>query len=166
MLETVLDSVVGILTSAGINACAKYPETKIDRDTAIVCVSLRYGKISASGCGNYIGICDSGGTVTELYGSRAELCFALEMYSPAKSGFGASGCVRLFDSVAAVMSAYPEGLRMRSFDYGEAEFDAESRMFRSVCELKCGALLLREAEPETGVFTDFILRGEIDGYER
>lgn len=166
MLEAVLDSVVGILTSAEINACIKYPETKIDRDIPIVCVSLRSGRISASGCGNYIGICDTGGTVKELYGSRAELCFALEMYSPAMPDYGAAGCVRLFDSVAAVLDTCPEGLKLRSFDYGEAEFDTESKMFRSLCELKCSAFLLREAEPETGIFTDYILRGEINGYER
>lgn len=165
MFETVLSSVVSILRNAGINACVKYPETKTDRDSELVCVSLRSGKLSSSGCGNYIGICEDGGTVRELYGSRAELVFSLELYSPARPGFGPGACVRLFDRIAALMGTAPQGLKLRALSCGEALFDTESRMFCSVCELKCGAYLLREAEPETGSFTDFILRGEIDSYE-
>ena len=166
MFKAVLDSVIGILTAAGIDACAKYPETKLDRESPLVCVSLKSGRLTSSGCGNYIGICEREGTVTELYGCRAELCFSVELYSPAEPGFGAEGCMELFDSIAALMGTCPQGLKIRGFDCGEAVFDTESRMFRSICELKCGAYLLREAEPDTGMFTDFILRGEIEGYER
>ena len=165
MFETVTNAIVGILDQADIPACVKYPETKIDRDSTLVCVSPVSGLLRSSGFGSYIGICDDGENVTELYGSRAEMKFSLELYSPAKPDFGAAGCIRLFDSIAALMGSCPEGIKLRSFEFGAAEFDTDSKMFRSKCTLDCSAYLLREAEPETGSFTDFILRGEPEQYE-
>ena len=162
MFETVTNAIVDMLTQADIPACVRYPETKIDRGSELVCVSPASGRLCSSGFGSYIGICDDGENVTELYGSRAEMKYALELYSPAEPDFGAAGCVRLFDSIASLMGSCPEGIKLRSFDFGAAEFDADSRMFRSRCTLECTAFLLREAQPDTGSFTDFVLRGELD----
>ena len=57
MLDGVINNIVASLESSGINAVKKYPAVALDRDNTVVCVSLRSAAISASGCGNYIGLC-------------------------------------------------------------------------------------------------------------
>lgn len=155
MFDNVLSSVLSWLNSADINAVLKYPDTAIDRDTAVVAVSISSGVMSSSGAGNYLGIYEQGGTLKELYGSRAEITFALDIYSPS------GDCTELFDAVAENTYALPDGLKLKSIECLSPEYDAESGMFRQKCSMKCTAILVRTQSGEIGEFTDFVLRGEL-----
>lgn len=56
MFSTVIENIISFLTESGINAVMAFPETVIDKSKATVCASMRSAKITACGCGNYIGI--------------------------------------------------------------------------------------------------------------
>ena len=51
MFDSILDSVVGVLKSAGLNAVRSYPAAKLDRSAEYVCISLKKGEILADGKG-------------------------------------------------------------------------------------------------------------------
>ena len=82
MLDAVIDSIVQILSAGGINAVKKYPVDVLDCSKKTVCVSLRSAKITASGCGNYIGLTAENGSIKEMLGSRGQLRIGLDIYSP------------------------------------------------------------------------------------
>lgn len=159
MFDNVISAVLSWLSSANISAVEKFPETKIDRESAVVAVSIKSGVLTSSGAGNYLGIYDYGGSLKEVYGSRAELCFALDIYSPD------SGTTAIFDEIAGAAPSLPDGLKLRSIECGSTEFDSESGMFCLKCEMKCIAILVRTETEEQGEFSDFVLRGEINGHE-
>ena len=56
MFNTVIQHIISFLTESGINAVMAFPETVINKSKAVVCVSMRSAKVTACGCGNYIGI--------------------------------------------------------------------------------------------------------------
>lgn len=155
MFDNVLSSVLSWLNTANINAVSKFPDTAIDRDTAIVAVSIKSGVMSSSGAGNYLGIYEQGGTLRELYGSRAEIVFALDIYSPS------GDCTEILDGIAENSYSLPDGLKLKSLECLAPEYDAESGMFRQKCSMKCTAILVRTESSEIGEFTDFVLRGEL-----
>lgn len=159
MFDNVISSVISWLTSANINAVKKFPETKIDRDSAVTAVSIKSAVMTSSGAGNYLGIYEYGGTLKEVYGNRAEICFALDIYTPD------SGCTEVFDEIVAEVHNLPDGLKLRSLECASPEFDAKSGMFCLKCTMKCTAILVRTETEEQGEFTDFVLRGELSGYE-
>lgn len=155
MFDSVITSVINWLDDADINAVRKFPAANIDRSTTLVAVSIKSGVLTASGAGNYLGIYEYGGTLREVYGSRAELCFALDIYTPT------SAQTTVFDQIAGAVSSLPDGLKMRSLECTSPEFDEKSGMFCLKCEMKCIAIMLRTETNEPGVFTDFVLRGEL-----
>lgn len=155
MFDSVIASVITWLTGAGISAVGKFPDTAIGRDTAVVAVSVKSGVLTSSGAGNYLGIYEYGGTLKEVYGSRAELCFALDIYCPD------SDCTAVFDDIAAEIYGLPDGLKLKCLECGSPEFDTASGMFRLSCSMKCTAILVRTEAEEQGEFTDFVLRGEL-----
>ena len=159
MFDNVISSVVNWLLDANINAVAKFPETKIRRTEKVVTVSVKSGLMTASGAGNYLGVCEYGGTVREVYGSRAEICFALDIYTPD------SRTAEMFDDIAAAVYSLPDGLKLRSLECLDTEFDSESGMFCRKCSMKCTAIMVRTENEQQSEFSDFVLRGELNGYE-
>lgn len=159
MFDSVLDAVVSCLQSNSISAVRKYPGCVLDRNSAAVAVSLKSGSLTASGCGNYLGICDSGGTVKELYGSRAELKIGIEIYTPAADDHAETECVSLLGDICTCVGDI-QGIKLKSFENGEAEYDAETEMFRCESALSVTAFMVRQVD-ECGGFTDFVLRGEL-----
>ena len=57
MFDTITDSIASALSGNGINAVTKFPVSKLDRTQTLVCVSIKSARITASGLGNYIGLC-------------------------------------------------------------------------------------------------------------
>lgn len=159
MFDSIIDSVVTWLVNENINAVRRFPETKIDRAESIVAVSIKSAIMTASGAGNYLGIYEQGGVLCEVYGTRADMTFALDIYTPDNSG------TELFDNVADAVYALPDGLKLKSFECDSAEFDKESGMFCMKSRLNCTAIMVRAENTEHREFTGFVLRGELSGYE-
>lgn len=153
MLDGIVDSIVSALTAEGINAVRKYPADKLDCDKPIVCAALKAVEITASGLGNYIGLCREDGEIKEMYGSRAELELSLEIFCPTPdcNAFAAE----LVKKLASI-----EALSVKSFNAGKVSFDARSGMFRCECIAKGSACLVRELTDSE--VSDFRLEGEIE----
>ena len=159
MFDSIIDSVVSWLQNESINAVRRFPETKIDRAESVIAVSIKSAVMTASGAGNYLGIYEQGGALCEVYGTRADMTFALDIYTPDNSG------AEVFDSVADAVYALPDGLKLKSLECSDAEFDKESGMFCMKSRLNCTAIMVRTENTEHREFTGFVLRGELSGYE-
>ena len=136
MLDSICDSIVDALTSAGINAVRKFPSQKLERNEQIVCVSLKSAVITASGLGNYIGFCWEDGVLKEMYGSKAELKMSLEIFSPTPD------CGELRDSLSGQLGSITS-MSVKSFEAGEVSFDSRSGMFRCECLAEASCCLVR-----------------------
>ena len=143
MFELIPESIVGALTAANINAVTKFPASGLDRTAAVVCVSLKSARMSASGCGNHIGLCTENGVVKEMYGSKAELVISLDIYSPADPDSDEPRCAEYAGLVREEMRSI-QGLSVTEFEFGEVNYDSDSEMFRSSCTAKAKAFLVRE----------------------
>lgn len=160
MLDAILDSTVRLLQNAGLNAHRSYPADRLDRTKEHICVSLKKGELLTSGMGNYLGCKRTDEGIAEMYGCKARLCLAADIYVPA-AGSGASRCAALADSICSAMESAPQGLRVTQIECGDASFCGESGMFKSRCTVSCIAFPVRSVVRESGEFTDFILRGEV-----
>ena len=152
MFDGIIDSIVSALTAERINAVRKFPADKLERDNPIVCAALKTIEITASGLGNYIGLCRENGEIKEMYGSRAELALSLEIFSPTPD------CNVFLTQLIKKLGSV-EALSIKSFDAGEVSFDTRSGMFRCECIAKGSACLVRELADSD--VSDFKLEGEI-----
>lgn len=160
MTEAVLTALIAALTAAGLDAVRAYPASALDRDRGpVVCVGIRENKLLSPGMGDYLGQRSVNGAVSELYGLRAECAVSLDVYSPDGGEHGAAGCVRCGEKITSALADLPSGLRLRALRLGEAAYDRDTGMFRMTAELTCAAFLTRERDADTGVFTDFTLKG-------
>ncbi|MEG1633333.1 MAG: hypothetical protein RR314_04705 [Oscillospiraceae bacterium] len=160
MLDTVLNAIVAALEAQGVSALRQYPSTALNPAFGpVVCVGLKSNKLVSAGAGDYMGEKTVGGVTSEVFGFRMEPVIALDVYSPDDGGHGAIGCTVCAAEVAAALSAFPKALKPKALVCGEPCYDAQTDMFRMVLELSCCAFLTRERNADTGVFTDFTLRG-------
>lgn len=152
MFDSIIDSIAAALTAQGINAVRRFPADKLDGDTPIVCLGIKAAQLTASGLGNYIGLCRENGEIKEMYGSRAELTLSLEIFSPVPD------CNDFLTELVRQLGSV-ESLSVKNFDSGEISFDARSGMFRCECFAKGSACLVRELADSDVL--DFRLEGEI-----
>lgn len=145
MLDGVINSIVASLESSGINAVKKYPAVALDRDNTVVCVSLRSAAISASGCGNYIGLCSENGIIKEMLGSRGKLGIGLEIYCPSPD------CELIKEQLLECLAGIGS-LSIKSFDAGEICYDSQSEMYRCECTATAVACLVRQIGELEGSF--------------
>ena len=138
MLDAVIDSIVQILSAGGINAVKKYPVDVLDCSKKTVCVSLRSAKITASGCGNYIGLTAENGSIKEMLGSRGQLRIGLDIYSPSPN------CDLLKEQICAYMGSV-SSLTVTDFEAGEVSYDGETEMYRCECTVGAKACLVRRS---------------------
>ena len=145
MLDAVIDSIVQILSAGGINAVKKYPVDVLDCSKKTVCVSLRSAKITASGCGNYIGLTAENGSIKEMLGSRGQLRIGLDIYSPSPN------CDLLKEQICAYMGSV-SSLTVTDFEAGEGSYDGETEMYRCECTVGAKACLVRQLSDPEGNF--------------
>lgn len=98
-----------------------HPVDVLDCSRKTVCVSLRSAKITASGCGNYIGLTAENGSIKEMLGSRGELRIGLDIYSPSPN------CDLLKEQICAYMGSV-SSLTVTDFEAGEVSYDGETEM--------------------------------------
>ena len=132
MLEAIAAGIAEALNSAEIKAVTAFDANELDTAAPFVCVGLQSA--------NYIGICTEDGQVKEMYGEKAELSLALDVYSPAAE---AEKCSELADRVRCALYGV-DGVSVAEFYFGEIKYDADSRMLRSSCRAKVCAYLVRE----------------------
>lgn len=157
MLDTVLDSFVSLLQAKGLNAVRQFREELLDRDSDVLfCVGLKCASILNSGAGEYLGLCtdERTGAQYELYGFRADLNIALDIFSKT-----AALCSKALDSLGSAISSLPSGVKGAELVCGEIQPDSGTELYLLPVELKCRTYLSAEMDEETGEFTDFILRG-------
>ncbi len=142
MFELAAADIAAAIEDADIKAVTKFPPAKLNRAEPVVCVSIKSARISASGCGNYIGLYTQEGQLCEMYGSKAELVISLEIYAPADPNTNEHGCEHYADLVRGILFEYPK-LSVTSFEFGEVHYDTESEMFRCDCTAKAKAVLVR-----------------------
>ena len=152
MFDTITDSIASALSGNGINAVTKFPVSKLNRAETLVCVSIKSARITASGLGNYIGLCTQNGTVKEMYGSMAELQIAADIYSPFDEDSSEPGCAKYAALVEDKIRSV-QGLSVTEFNFGDIRYDTAAEMFHSACTVKAGAYLVRE-----------LLGGELSSY--
>lgn len=104
-----------------LNSLRSYPAAKLDRSAEYVCISLKKGEIFSSGMGNYLGCRQTEKGVAELYGFKAAVSIAADIYVPA-SGIGAGRCVALADSLCSALENAPQDLKVLGFECGDAVF--------------------------------------------
>lgn len=156
MTDTILDTLTACLTEAGVPAVRAWPETKLDTDSACVCVGLKSCKASGSGMGEYLGVrqASGGSEETELYGVRMEIEIALTVFAPT-----AAACASALDLLSAALDLLPSGLKAQALICTETKPDKTAGMFRCEAVLCAQAYFVAESNAESGEFLDFELRG-------
>lgn len=145
MFNTVIQHIISFFTESGINAVMAFPETVIDKSKAVVCVSMRSAKVTACGCGNYIGISLENGVVKEMLGSHGELKIGLDIYSPKPN------CESLKENVFLSLGDM-DTLTIKGFETGEVQYDAQSEMYRCECTVEASANLVRSLSAPNAAF--------------
>lgn len=140
MLETIAAAVAGTLRSADINAVTAFSASELETAVPFVCVGLQSAKITSAGLGNYIGICSEDGQVREMYGEKADIVLALDVYSPASEN---EKCSEFSDAVRHALRSV-DGMSVTEFSFGEVKYDGDSRMLHSRCLAKACVYLVRE----------------------
>ena len=88
------------------------------------------------------------------------LTLLIEVYAPRT--LGAVGCEKAAEAVTqALMTALPEGLKLRTLQWGKTGWDKTAGMFRLDASAKYAAYFVAEAAEDETVFTDFVLKGTV-----
>ena len=131
-------AVMAAIAAAGGAAMESYSVEQLKcYQTAVTAVGAKETVIDESGAIEYLGEKTDEKTQqpVSVYGRRMRLTLLLEVYAPRE--LGAAGCETAAETVTqALMTALPEGLKLRTIQWGKAGWD------------------------ET-VFTDFVLKGTV-----
>lgn len=163
-LQNIRERMVEYLRRCGVNAVTAWAgEERQELEEPVAVVSLQGCKVGPAGFQDYLGerYNQETGLWEELYGRKAELTFGLDLYDSRDGNGGRFQTA--FDALSqALTQDGPEGLALVEFSCGETDYDSAARLLRRRAEAVCQAYLYAVAQ-EGGVFTDFILRGEMKG---
>ncbi len=159
-LEKLRQELVTYLKQSGISAMTAWEKEKRTRlEQAVIVVSLRGCEGGPAGFQDYLGeqLNEKTGLWRELYGRKADITFGIDIWAP-RSG-GENACAALFSHVAqALILDGPQGLRIREVSCGETTWNQEEGIFH--CPAKAvGIIFLQAAADESGLFTDFTVKG-------
>lgn len=156
-------AVAAAIQAAGCTAIESYSEEQLKRYTAAVAaVGTKNTVIEESGAAEYLGEKTDAATqqTVSVYGRKMLLTLLLEVYAPRT--LGAAGCETAAETVTqALMTALPEGLKLRSLRWGETGWDKATGMFRLDASAEYAAYFAAEAAEDETVFTDFVLKGTV-----
>lgn len=157
-LDSVTSAVTQTLQTAHIPAVSAYPSHGLDPDRAVVCVSVQKCECLSGAFAEYLGLSyDDFDNRIELYGQRLDLVLGLDIYAPHDDG--PESCSSLFLQISQALHALPSGLRVRKLSAGNAAPDKTTGLFHCPVALHCRALLIARADPDSGEFLDFVLKG-------
>lgn len=161
MLDAVVSAVLGALCGSGLAAERSFPAAYADGiSDYLICVSAKSAEAMSGGFASYLGVKKRGdGGESEVYGMRCDFDLALDIY--ARPEGGSAECTRLFDSAVSAVGGLGSGLKVKTLSCGQTSFDRDTGFLKCPCDLGGTAFLICETQGETGVFTDFVLKGEI-----
>ncbi len=165
MMNTVADAVVSILKESGFDACREYPETPfLQKKGARIVVGVEKADCCSPGMGDYLGVkkAAGGSAESDVYGKRLEIGLALEIFAPFEGAAGARLCSETADRIFKLASEFPPGIKPKEMEIREIAEDEELCAFRCICRLKCTAYFVAEVQEDESVFSDFILKGNIN----
>ena len=118
--------------------------------------------IEESGAIEYLGekVDEMTQEMVAVYGRKMLLTLLTEVYAPRT--MGAAGCEEAAEAITqAMMTALPEGLKLRTLQWGKTGWDKTTGMFRLDASAKYAAYFVAEAAEDETVFTDFVLKGTV-----
>ena len=156
-------AVAAAIEAAGYAAIESYSEEQLKRyETAVAAVGTKETVIEESGAAEYLGekVDGEGRCYLKGYGRKMLLTLLIEVYAPRT--LGAAGCEEAAEMVTqALMTALPEGLKLRSLQWGKTGWDKTTGMFRLDASAKYAAYFVAEVAEDETVFTDFVLKGTV-----
>ena len=156
-LRQIRDAVISALRDAGLAAEAAFPSKwTAERKTPLATVAVGAAEGRNIGFSGYLGeVSGPAGIVREVYGKRLEGGITLDIWAER-----ALDCEDGAETAAAVLlGGLPAGIRPGELSWEALCWDKTTRLFLRRGTLRCEALFLAESEEETGVFSDFILKG-------
>lgn len=159
-LEELRREMAEFLNGQGVCAVTAWENgPRAKREGAVAVVSIRACTGGPAGFQDYLGerLDEESGRWEEWYGRKAEITFGLDIWAPRMGG--EEVCAAHFSRMAQVLTlGGPEGVRLREISCGETVFDETEGMFR--CPAKAvGLVFLRARADESGMFTDFTVKG-------
>lgn len=156
------ERVVQQLRECGLNAVAAMESVRANRwREAVAAVSLSRLVCGAGGFQDYLGVMrdQSSGVEQELYGKRAELTLALDVFAPRDGGEGM--CQRAAEAVAECLVCQgAAGLSALEVQAGRVEFLEKEGLYREEVSCRCTAWLVARMD-DGGAFVDFEVRGRM-----
>ena len=156
-------AVAAAIKAAGCAAIESYSEEQLKRyATAVAAVGTKETVIEESGAIEYLGekVDEMTQEMVAVYGRKMLLTLLIEVYAPRT--LGAAGCEKAAEMVTqALMTALPEGMKLRELHLGQTEWDKVTGMFRLRASAKYAAYFVAEAAEDETVFTDFVLKGTV-----
>ena len=160
-LEQVKAAVAATLNKAGVRAVLEYgPERAKCYDGAVISVGVRKSECRQAGLCDYLGEQEDPetGLSREFYGRRLELSLSLDAWADPETDV--SACQEALEQAhEALLRAMPAGIRPGEMTWGEVQWDKDARMFLRQGTLQCSAYLTATVRDDTGLLTDFILKG-------
>ena len=156
-------AVMAVIAAAGGAAVESYSVEPLKcYQTAVAAVGTKATVLEESGAAQYLGekVDEATQETVSVYGRKMLLTLLIEVYAPRE--LGAAGCETAAETVTqALMTALPEGLKLRTIQWGKAGWDKTAGMFRLEANAKYAAYFVAEAAEDETVFTDFVLKGTV-----
>ena len=156
-------AVAAAIKAAGCAAIESYSEEQLKRyATAVAAVGTKETVIEESSAIEYLGekVDEMTQEMVAVYGRKMLLTLLTEVYAPRT--MGAAGCEEAAETITqAMMTALPEGLKLRTLQWGKTGWDKTTGMFRLDASAKYAAYFVAEAAEDETVFTDFVLKGTV-----
>jgi hypothetical protein len=156
-------AVAAAIKAAGCAAIESYSEEQLKRyATAVAAVGTKETVIEESSAIEYLGekVDEMTQEMVAVYGRKMLLTLLIEAYAPRT--MGAAGCEEAAETITqAMMAALPEGLKLRTLQWGKTGWDKTTGMFRLDASAKYAAYFVAEAAEDETVFTDFVLKGTV-----
>ena len=156
-------AVAAAIKATGCAAIESYSEEQLKRyATAVAAVGTKETVIEESGAIEYLGekVDEMTQEMVAVYGRKMLLTLLTEVYAPRT--MGVAGCEEAAETITqAMMTALPEGLKLRTLQWGKTGWDKTTGMFRLDASAKYAAYFVAEAAEDETVFTDFVLKGTV-----
>ena len=156
-------AVAAAIKAAGCAAIESYSEEQLKRyEAAVAAVGTKETVIEESSAIEYLGekVDEMTQEMVAVYGRKMLLTLLIEVYAPRT--MGAAGCEEAAETITqAMMTALPEGLKLRTLQWGKTGWDKTTGMFRLDASAKYAAYFVAEAAEDETVFTDFVLKGTV-----
>jgi hypothetical protein len=129
------------------------------RTKSVAAVGIETISASSVGMNDYLGQTQGGNTVSEVYGKRAAVRAAIDIYTPRE--LGADGCCESEEKVYSALSKeLASALRAKELSSDETEYDKKTGMFRQRVHADLDAYFTAQTD-ESGLLLDFELKGVI-----